>query len=296
MPKFAKGEFPNAVDPGNPLRFGSTGKRFGQPAQTSAPPAGQTPLAADPWRQAPPLVARRTPGVGAMPYERWGFSLLPAGNGLQTADAPHSAQTAPAGTLWAAEQAMGTAANRPGPEGVDPFVMMQAISGAARAPSPSAVRPAVTGPVYLRSSQAPVVDPVFALAELRPSFSGADDAAASAGVDREAVSSIARSEPAPQPGADRLEDADAHEDVASVFPVSDDLGRRAVGLYEARQYAAAIEALDLRASIAPETADLQLVRGWSLLNLARTEEARQVFVHLGDAPKAAEPATSDRRR
>ena len=61
-------------------------------------------LQAEPLPGPYPLVARRVPGVGPMPYERWGFGLLPGWNGAQTATwPPASAQIAPAGTLWAAE-------------------------------------------------------------------------------------------------------------------------------------------------------------------------------------------------
>jgi hypothetical protein len=52
-----------------------------------------------------PLVARRVPGVGPMPYERYGFALLAAYNGQTTASAPHSAAYAPAGTPWAQQMA-----------------------------------------------------------------------------------------------------------------------------------------------------------------------------------------------
>jgi hypothetical protein len=40
----------------------------------------QAGFAPEPWRGSQQLVARRVPGVTAMPYERWGFALLPGGN------------------------------------------------------------------------------------------------------------------------------------------------------------------------------------------------------------------------
>jgi len=47
------------------------------------------------------LVARRVIGVGPMPYERYGFTLLPGWNGKNAATWPaYSVQSAPAGTLW----------------------------------------------------------------------------------------------------------------------------------------------------------------------------------------------------
>lgn len=50
-------------------------------------------------------IARRVPGVGPMPYERYGFSLLPAWNGTEGASAPSAAEApAPIGTLWSDER------------------------------------------------------------------------------------------------------------------------------------------------------------------------------------------------
>jgi hypothetical protein len=142
MPRFARGEFPAAVDPENNRRFASSGKLMGRPAQIAAMPATQTLLRAEQVRPAP-LVARRVQGVGPMPYERWGFSLLPGANGQTTPDAPHSAQTAPPGTVWASEPT----GSRPLDTFVDPFQAMQAISSAPRVPSPTAVRMMPAGPI-----------------------------------------------------------------------------------------------------------------------------------------------------
>lgn len=135
MPKFARGEFPAAVDPENPRRAASSGKILGRPLQISAPPATQTLLRAEQARPAP-LVARRVQGVGPMPYERWGFSLLPGANGQTAPDSPHSAQTAPAGTVWASEPT----GSRPVDVYVDPYQVMQVIAAQPRIPAPNVVR------------------------------------------------------------------------------------------------------------------------------------------------------------
>jgi hypothetical protein len=90
MPALARTDFPTLVDPENNLRFAALGQAFAPvfaTAEGAAPPEI-------------PLVARRVPGVGPMPYERYGFALLPAYNGQTTASAPHSALSAPAGTPW----------------------------------------------------------------------------------------------------------------------------------------------------------------------------------------------------
>ena len=56
----------------------------------------------DPSTTRPPLVARRVNGAGAMPYERFGFALLPGYNGL---DKPEGLGAPPSGTLWQDQQA-----------------------------------------------------------------------------------------------------------------------------------------------------------------------------------------------
>jgi len=107
--KAIKGKFPAQVDMANPLRF----RAMPIPALLAQrAPAMGFPAAADgqyrkePPTQPPPLVARRVPGVGPMPYEQFGFSLLPAWNGQETASwPPYSQQIAPAGTMWADQEA-----------------------------------------------------------------------------------------------------------------------------------------------------------------------------------------------
>ncbi|MFY8039248.1 MAG: hypothetical protein ACOVN4_06245 [Bosea sp. (in: a-proteobacteria)] len=88
-PAIRRSEFPLAVAPENPLRFGPT-----------------RPAPGDRWRAeqaAPrPLAARRVPGVMTMPYERLGFTLLAGWNGVHTASDMRAADKPPAtGTLWA---------------------------------------------------------------------------------------------------------------------------------------------------------------------------------------------------
>jgi hypothetical protein len=85
-----KTDFPFAVPPENPLRF-------------SARNSGMAPH--DPG--VGPLVARRVPGVGTMPYERYGFTLLPGWDGTKDASAPTMGErAAPSGTLWALQQTL----------------------------------------------------------------------------------------------------------------------------------------------------------------------------------------------
>lgn len=85
-------DFPMPVEPDNNLRY--------PPASTQAMLARQVPpgaYAPEPRRPALPSVARRVPGAGAMPYEKFGYSLLPGYNGLDRAEA---LPEPPAGTLW----------------------------------------------------------------------------------------------------------------------------------------------------------------------------------------------------
>jgi cellulose synthase operon protein C len=99
MPVLNKNEFPISVSPDNPLRY--------------FPPFVLDPHVnvgfvlepiAGPWS----LVARRVNGVGAMPYEKWGYSLLPSWSGSITPSAVIAAeQVAPAGTQWSLEMQNG---------------------------------------------------------------------------------------------------------------------------------------------------------------------------------------------
>jgi hypothetical protein len=93
--KLNRAEFPISVSPENDLRYPSPGAATAGFAGAMA----REPLGG-PW----PLVARRVPGIGPMPYERYGFTLLPGWQGQTTpSNPPASAQIAPAGTLWAKE-------------------------------------------------------------------------------------------------------------------------------------------------------------------------------------------------
>lgn len=109
MLKAIKGKFPAPVGMENPLRFRGIPipSLLAQRAPATAfPAAAEGPLRREPATQAAPLVARRVPGVGAMPYEKYGFSLLPGWNGQETASwPPYSQQIAPAGTQWADQEA-----------------------------------------------------------------------------------------------------------------------------------------------------------------------------------------------
>lgn len=102
QPKLSAKEFPVSVNPANPLRYAGIGPGavVGAPYGVAAAGYLQEPVKG-PW----PLVARRVPGVGPMPYERYGFSLLPSWNGLTMPTEPtHATQPAPAGTLWAEQR------------------------------------------------------------------------------------------------------------------------------------------------------------------------------------------------
>jgi cellulose synthase operon protein C len=97
--RIARADFPIAVNPENPLRFpvrggspSDQGSRIGQ-LRTDAP-------------FNPPRLARRVPGAEAMPYERYGVTLLPAYNGVTTVSFHAGAYRAAAnGTMWADENA-----------------------------------------------------------------------------------------------------------------------------------------------------------------------------------------------
>ena len=95
--RIARADFPISVNPENPLRFplrggtpGDRGSRIGQ-FRTDGP-------------FNPPRLARRVPGAEAMPYERYGVTLLPAYNGVTAVSFHAGAYRAAAnGTMWAEE-------------------------------------------------------------------------------------------------------------------------------------------------------------------------------------------------
>ena len=111
MPKIPRDAFPIAVDGANPLRFAPAGQaQLVNTAVGADAPAQPGGYAVDPASPVAPLVARRVLGVGPMPYERFGYRLLPAYNGVATASASGE-PAAPAGTIWARERAHEPPAN-----------------------------------------------------------------------------------------------------------------------------------------------------------------------------------------
>jgi tetratricopeptide (TPR) repeat protein len=144
--KINRAEFPIPVDPENPLRFQASGKLQGRPAVVQVNAAMLPgPFASEPWQGTPPLVARRVPGVGPMPYERYGFLLLPGWTGIMEASPPHNAEYAPAGTIWTTQQATDAQATRGSNQGTDMMRMgiaatLQQLAGIPRVPPPSALR------------------------------------------------------------------------------------------------------------------------------------------------------------
>ncbi|MGX7708636.1 hypothetical protein [Methylobacterium sp. Gmos1] len=94
-PLVRRSDFPVAVTAENDLRAAPTGSPLAAPA-----------LAARPSERLP-TTARRVPGVGPMPYERYGYALLPAWTGETGPSVPSAAERpAPLGTLWSAMQAV----------------------------------------------------------------------------------------------------------------------------------------------------------------------------------------------
>ncbi|MEH3148512.1 MAG: hypothetical protein PGN34_25035 [Methylobacterium frigidaeris] len=91
-----RSDFPIAVVGDNPMRFFPAGS----PALDRVRDGDYR---RDP-RGDPPLVARRVPGVGAMPYERLGYALLPGWNGADAPGTPLADQRPAVGTLAQAEQ------------------------------------------------------------------------------------------------------------------------------------------------------------------------------------------------
>ena len=106
QPLVKRTEFPVAVMPDNPLRF--TALHTVATADAGTRIRGR--------ELAGPPVARRVPGVGPMPYERWGFTLLPGWDGTAEASSPTAMEKdPPAGSLWALELSLreGGRKNRP---------------------------------------------------------------------------------------------------------------------------------------------------------------------------------------
>ena len=91
-----RSEFPLSVASENPFRYLPTA------LARQAPERSAGSFLADPATGTPPLVARRVPGAGPMPYERYGFALLPGYNGVIQAS---TLSDPPAGTQWQDQQA-----------------------------------------------------------------------------------------------------------------------------------------------------------------------------------------------
>ncbi|SFL56349.1 hypothetical protein [Methylorubrum salsuginis] len=92
LPKIARSQFPVAVAMENDLRAAPTGQA--DPALPAQKVSART-----------PTIARRVPGVGPMPYERFGFALKPAWNGEDGPSSPTAAEKpAPVGSLWSDER------------------------------------------------------------------------------------------------------------------------------------------------------------------------------------------------
>lgn len=266
-PKIDPKEFPIAVDPENPLRYAAvaSGPRPGAPAPPIFPP----PILREPFRLPRPLVANRVPGVGAMPYERYGFALLPGWTGQTAASNPtHTAQIAPAGTLWSSELDEKDRPRTAGLAGTLP-----------PAQAPTSVPVSVPTSVPAAMPAAPAASPrapesIIAAAPMPQTPAVAAPASA-----------------APPLGVPSASDARAWNAASArpVLPATTDvaaLAQRAQQFFNEKHYADAIEALDQRAPLAPETTDLRMLRGWSLLHLKRAEEARRVFADIGPKPAA----------
>ncbi|WP_407520392.1 hypothetical protein [Methylobacterium oryzisoli] len=91
-----RSDFPHPVAAENPLRF------------TTLPSGLDRGREGDFLREtrtAPPLIARRVPGVGPMPYERYGYSLLPGWNGADRPTLQGGLPPPAIGTLAHADQA-----------------------------------------------------------------------------------------------------------------------------------------------------------------------------------------------
>ena len=95
-------EFPVATNPENDLRFNQAG------TDSSSLIAASVAYRREPFAGPFPSVARRVPGIGTMPYERFGFALLPAFNGETRASFILAADQLPTkGTRWSLEPQKG---------------------------------------------------------------------------------------------------------------------------------------------------------------------------------------------
>ena len=100
--RVARADFPIPVNPENPLRYSLRAGMATDHGSHIGQFRGDGPFN-------PPRLARRVPGAEAMPYERYGVTLLPAYNGGTTVSFHAGAYRAAAnGTMWAEENAAPT--------------------------------------------------------------------------------------------------------------------------------------------------------------------------------------------
>lgn len=293
LPKIDRKLFPVAVNPENPLRFAATAAPNAQSPGQFAQAAAQIGLQAEPFHGPYPLVAARVPGVGRMPYERFGFSLLPGWNGINGPTTPtYAAQIAPAGTLWATElpekdrPKTAIEAGGAGPSATSaPTIAPNSVG--APSVAPNSVGTSAPAPTSV-APNASIIDPgvrvVGGAIGVQPAMPQA--APAPAPVLAPSVSRAVYT-PAPAPGSSA--DAPAplqRPGYAAQLPEAADAGtlaQRAAQYFNEKNYAAALDALERRAAMAPETTELRMMRGWSLLHLNRKDEARNAFATLGKA-------------
>ncbi|HMN72821.1 MAG TPA: hypothetical protein PKA55_13235 [Rhodoblastus sp.] len=293
LPKIDRRLFPVAVDPENPLRFAAAAAANPQSPAQFAQAAAQVALQAEPFRGPYPLVAARVPGVGRMPYERYGFSLLPGWNGVNGPTTPtYAAQIAPAGTLWATElpekdrPKTAAEAGGAGPSASAPAAATAPNSVGAPSVAPNSVGTASPAPAAPASGAAldTGVRVVGGAIGVQPTTPQPTPAAV---VMPQPPTTPAVYAPAPAPGSSA--DAPAplqRATYAPQLPEAADAGtlaQRAAQYFNEKNYAAALDALERRAAMAPETTELRMMRGWSLLHLNRKDEARNAFATLGKA-------------
>jgi tetratricopeptide (TPR) repeat protein len=297
LPKIDRKFFPVAVDPENPLRYAATAAPNAQSPAQFAQAAAQIALQPEPFRGPYPLVAARVPGVGRMPYERYGFSLLPGWNGVNGPTTPtYAAQIAPAGTLWATElpeKDRPKTAIEAGGAGPSTVVNSSAVSTAPNSIGAPAVAPNSVGASPAPTSVAPnasldagvrVVGTAIGVPPSAPQMAASPAVAVAP---PRPLPSPAVYTPPVAPGSSA--DAPAplvRPGYAAQLPEAADAGtlaQRAAQYFNEKNYAAALDALERRAAMAPETTELRMMRGWSLLHLNRKDEARNAFATLGKA-------------
>ncbi len=300
FPKFDRKLFPAPTDPENAMRFAASASPATHSPSLKSQAAVDMPLQREPVRGPWPLVASRVPGVGRMPYERYGFSLLPGWNGATGPTSPtYAVQRAPKGTLWEAEQAEKARPRIAFANGMSGVPAAGApMQGMAQPPAAAQTPPHAAQPVVAPYPQQPPVGAAYAPPQYAPPYGAPayvapphvapPHAAPPAVAQPVAPAPVAASAspPAPAPVAPTSEPArEASEPVARLaLPQTTDAGalaQRAIQFFSAKNYAGALEALDQRAPLAPETTNLKMIRAWSLLHLQRKEEARGVFATLG---------------